>query len=279
MIDAGLARALLESQYPHLPAHRIERVGEGWDNVTYRVGSWLALRLPRHEAAADQILNEQRWLPLIAPWLSLDVPRLVAAGRPSDAYRWPWSVVEWVPGALLGAHSLRNQDAARLAENLQSLHRPAPSEAPLNPFRGVPLASRREVVEDRLARFGLDELSGSWRRAVQTPWDGPAVWLHGDLHPRNVVVRDGVLSGLIDWGDITAGDPSTDLACAWTLLDSPSREVFRAAYAPSEEEWTRAFGWAVNLGTALLDSGEPEHEALGRMVVCRLLEDVEAGGV
>jgi len=271
-VDAELAEALLESQYPQLLVGPLVLVDEGWDNMTYRVGSELALRLPRRKAAVALLLNEQKWLPLVAGWVSLDVPRPVAVGSPCEAFGWPWSVVEWVPGQTLDDETLSPVDARVLAKNLRLLHRPAPPDAPLNRFRGVPLVSRSGVVEDRLARLGLDALTVPWRRAVEAPCEGTRVWLHGDLHPRNVITQEGALSGLIDWGDITAGDVGTDLACAWTLLDAPARQAFRAAYDPSDAEWTRAFGWAVNLGAALVDSGEPQHARIGRTVIRRLVE-------
>jgi aminoglycoside phosphotransferase (APT) family kinase protein len=154
-----------------------------------------------------------------------------------------------------------------LATSLRRLHRPAPPDAPANPFRGVPLRSRREVVEERLDRLELRELDSPWRRALEATPGVDVAWLHGDLHPKNVLVRDGTLAGLIDWGDVTAGDPATDLACAWMLFDAYGRSAFLEAYGPSEGEHARALGWAVNFGSAMLDSGEPRHAAIGRAII------------
>src|SRR5690606_18341604 len=154
------------------------------------------------------------------------------------------------------------------------LHRPAPPEAPYNPFRGVPLEARRAAVEGRLARLKLDELVPLWRLAIEEAPADASVWLHGDLHPRNVLLDSGRLVGIIDWGDMTAGDASTDLACAWMLFDRVGRAAFRQAYEPTEGEWIRAAGWAINFGSAMLDSGEPAHASMGRAILEQLVHGV-----
>lgn len=270
MTTARLVRSLLEAQHPELASSPLERVDEGWDNATFRLGSDLAVRLPRRKLAAELVLNEQRWLPVVAPWLSLRVPVPVAVGVPSEPYPWPWSIVPWVPGVTAGLTPLTAEQSLVLAENLRALHRPAPEEAPRNPFRGVPLEARREAVEDRLSRLGLQTLSTAWNAALDAAVCTTSVWLHGDLHSRNVILRDGALTGLIDWGDITAGDPATDLACAWTLMDAEARAVFWETYGADENERARAAGWAVNFATAMVDGGDTRHVRIGRAVMERL---------
>lgn len=275
-VDAALAAALVQARCPEFLDGPPVLVDEGWDNVTFRLGGHHALRLPRREAAVQLLVNEQRWLPKIAAWLSLDVPRSVFHGEPSDLFSWPWSVVRWVDGSTLHDAPLDGSSAAFLARELRSLHRPAADDAPYNPFRGVRLAERNDVVEPRVERLGVAGLHRLWRDALAVVPSTERVWLHGDLHPRNVVVRNGRLAGLIDWGDLNGGDRSTDLACAWTLFERPAREVFLGAYAPTEAELVRAAGWAVNFGAGLIDSGEPRHVPLGRDIVRRL---TEPGGV
>lgn len=269
-IDDDLVRRLLEAQHPGFLSDALVLVDEGWDNVTYRVGADHAVRLPRREVAVQLIRNEQRWLPTIGPWVGLAVPTPVAIGAPSGDFPWPWSIVEWIAGTPAEAGSLSPDDAEALATGLRSLHRPAPPEAPSNPFRGVPLRDRREVVEARLERLGLAELSRLWSRALEVDGAAGRVWLHGDLHPRNLLVHEGRLVGLIDWGDMSGGDAATDLACAWMLFDSEGREAFLEAYGPSREQRARAIGWAVNFASALVDSAEPRHEAIGRVILEQL---------
>lgn len=270
MTPSRLVRSLLATQHPELASLPLQKVDEGWDNVTFRLGSDLAVRLPRRELAADLVRNEQRWLPVVAPWLSLPVPVPVAVGTPSEAYPWPWSVVPWVPGATADLTPLTPTQSVVLAKNLRALHRPASAEAPQNPFRGVPLKARRDAVEDRLPRLGLDALLPAWNRALEAAACGRSVWLHGDLHSQNVILQDGALAGLIDWGDITAGDPATDLACAWTLMDAEARAAFWETYGAEEDERIRAAGWAVNFATAMVDAGDARHVRIGRAVIGRL---------
>lgn len=144
--------------------------------------------------------------------------------------------------------------------------------------RGVPLAMLEPRVGDRLRRHAphLEEAWGHARSATPTQ---EAVVLHGDIHPRNVIVMSGTLAGLIDWGDVCAGDRATDLACAWTLFDAAARTHFLDAYPHSEADRLRAFGWAIHFGTALQVSGEPRHVALGDLIVERIEADLESGAI
>ncbi|NNL29505.1 MAG: aminoglycoside phosphotransferase family protein [Gemmatimonadetes bacterium] len=249
-----------------------ELVDEGWDNVTFRVGTEHAIRLPRRHAAVQLLENEQRWLPVLQSWIQLDVPTPVFRGQASDLFGWPWSVVTWVPGRTVEGRPLDGASARTLAAALRSLHRSAPVDAPTNPFRGIPLLERREVVEPRLARHGLGQLAETWARAIASPASPDRVWLHGDLHPRNVVCHEGGLRGIIDWGDLCAGDPATDLACAWTLFEAPERKVLLGTYGASNEERVRAAGWAVNFASGLVASAEPRHVPMGWDIVRRLSE-------
>ena len=170
-------------------------------------------------------MNEQRWLPVVAPRLPLPVPAPVRAGRAALGYPWPWSVVPLLPGQLAAREPPADPAgaAASLGGFLAALHAPAPPDAPANPNRGIPLAERAAAVTDNLSVLGglVDRgaATRAWRAALATPaWGGAPVWVHGDLHPANILVRRGRISGVIDFGDITAGDPATDLSVAWMLL-------------------------------------------------------------
>jgi aminoglycoside phosphotransferase (APT) family kinase protein len=191
---------------------------------------------------------------VLGPVVGLDVPMPVADGAPTAAYPWPWSVVRWVDGDADGGASLAAVDAPRLAEALRDLHVEAPPEAPSNPFRGVPLATRADVVEERLARLKLRELEAPWRAALAAAESTERRWLHGDLHARNVVLRGGRLVGLIDWGDLCAGDTASDLACAWTLFDAPeARAAFWEAYGADPATRARARGWGIRRNSVCRD--------------------------
>ena len=272
-ITVPLVRALLLAQHPDLAHLPINGVDAGWDNAMFRLGEQLCVRLPRRLVAAPLIEHEQRWLPKLAPQLTLPAPIPYRIGLPSSVYPWCWSVLPWLPGAPADLAEPHAAQALRLAEFLRSLHTPAPPEAPPNRWRGVPLTNRIVEVEERMERLTTKtnlithELRTVWERALAAPLSNQSCWLHGDLHARNVLVENGAISGIIDWGDMTAGDVATDLAALWMLFaDREARDVALLAYGADEATLQRAQGWAVLFGVMLLDSGlvdHPRHAVMG----------------
>lgn len=262
-IDAVLVCALLQEQHPDLAELPLRLVDAGWDNIMWRLGDALAVRLPRRTTAATLIEHEQRWLPEVAPLLPLPVPVPVRIGLPGAGYPWPWSVAPWFEGV---ASDLAPPDADQgeaLGAFLRRLHVAAPSEAPRNPARSVPLRERQTVMEERLSRliqrtdYITSQIRSLWEAALDAPLDLAPTWLHGDLHSRNALVENGKFSAIIDWGDMAQGDPATDLAALWNLLPDPSaRATALQAYGPiSEATRARALGWTILFGVMLLDSG------------------------
>src|SRR5687768_17040790 len=191
-IDPSLVRALLQEQHTDLAQLALIDVGEGWDNKLFRLGDGLAVRLPRRAASAALIEHEQRWLPGLSERLPLPVPVPLRVGRPGSGFPWSWSVVPWFPGqrALLAPPEDFENAALALGEFLHALHRPAPEDAPHNPWRGVALTARTDTLRAHLQQIeGLvDRMAvlDLWTRALSaTPWPGPPMWIHGDLHPGN----------------------------------------------------------------------------------------------
>ena len=291
-IDTGLVRALLADQHPDLldEADRsLTRVGFGWDNEMWRLGSGLAVRLPRRTLAAPLIALEQRWLPLLAPRLPGAVPAPVRVGGPSPhlGYPWTWSVVPWFEGAaaLDQAIVASVETAVRLGATLAALHQPAPPDLGPSPAqRGAALVERDAVLRSRLD--ALTQLPGAaiaaaWDRALASAaWTDPPVIVHGDLHPANMVVDDaGGLVAVIDWGDIAAGDPAVDLSVAWMTLPAVHRPVFRAAAgehrAIDDDTWNRARGNALAHAVAVLAHSDdnPRMLAMGRHTLDQILTD------
>jgi len=285
-VSPELVRRLLAAQQPDLAHLPVRLMAHGWDNIMYRLGDELAVRLPRRAAAARLIVHEQRWLPVVAPRLPLPVPAPVRAGRAALGYPWPWSIVPVLPGQLAARQPPADPAAAAasLGRFLAALHVPAPPDAPANPRRGVPLAERAAVVTEHLSVVGglVDRgaAARAWRAAVATPaWGGAPVWLHGDLHPANILVHRGIISGVIDFGDITAGDPAADLSVAWMLLPADRRGAFRDAYraasghADGDDLWARARGWALALSLACLanSADNPLIAAIGRHTIGAVL--------
>lgn len=261
-VDAELVRGLLRSQQPQLADHPLVEVGDGWVNHVFRLGSEFAVRLPRREEAARLMAKEQQWLPVLAEGLPTATSVPVYAGVPQEPYPYPWSISAWYDGLDVSLQPRgRNLDlAAPLAEFLSAFHTPAPEDYPRNPLVGGPLASRDSAVQERLhagmvphaARVG--EL---WAEAVEVPgWNSDPVWLHGDLHPANLIAGNGTLRAIIDFGDLTAGDPAADLAAAWLVFEPAGRRAFRSAlgtrYDADPYVWLRARGWALCMASNLL---------------------------
>lgn len=283
-VSDAVVQRLVRVQRPDLGDGPLARVANGWDNATFRLGDGLAVRLPRRAEAVPLILHEQRYLPDIARRSPVAVPVPVHAGRPTPDFPWPWSIVRWVPGAAAAdvGPADRGPAAKGLADFLLSLHVPAETGVPVNPFRGVPLTDRDAVLVERLRdheRYPqAAALSAVWAQACAAKvWDGPAMMLHGDLHPGNIQLADRrSLAGVIDFGDVGAGDPAVDLAVGWLMFDARARHRFMDAFgnAVERDTWMRARGWALILSTALLSNSDdnPRMSAVGKFGIRQILE-------
>ncbi|GLW18693.1 aminoglycoside phosphotransferase [Streptomyces sp. NBRC 13847] len=268
-ITADLVRDLLHDQHPDLADRPVRLGARGWDNQLWRLGDDLAVRLPWATQSADALLRkEHAWVPGLAPQLPLPVPVPQRLGEPSERFPRPWIVTSWVPGtpADRAPATHATEAADTLAAFLTALHRPAPDEAPAGRERGGPLADHAEGFARWLASLtesGLipdpDAVRAVWEDAVTAPeWTGPPLWLHGDLHPANVLTANGTFCGVIDFGALCAGDPACDLAAAWILLPDGAVDRFYDVYQPTPDTATRrrARGWAVLRAFACLSIGE-----------------------
>ncbi len=286
--EQDLVRALLRDQHPDLADFELRDVSGGWDNQQWRLGEELAVRLPRTERAPALLLTEQTWLPVLAEGLPLPTPVPVRIGKPSSLFEHTWTIARWVEGEPADHAPVTRVEAAEvLAGFLRALHHQAPAEAPANSSRGLPLAELQEGVDgwfEVIADYTDAEAAREvWERAVAAPaWQGVPRWLHGDLHPANVVVREGMLAGVIDFGEMCAGDPATDLSAAWILLPAGAASRFFHAYERADEATiTRARGWAVlralgligigRAGRLGLPGGKPTWEPAGYATLERVL--------
>lgn len=285
LLDESGVRALVRTVAPELASLPLIRVAEGWDNVTWRLGDDVAVRLPRRALAVPLIEHEQHALPLLAPALNaagVRTPLPIVTGAPSADFPWPWSVVPWLPGvqALGLARADNTAWAADLAVALRALHVPAPVDAPHNPVRGVPLSHRDDSVRSRLADLPpsfADPLERVWRSGLAAAPSAASVWVHGDLHPGNILIDGGRLSALIDFGDVTAGDPAYDLAAGWLAFDAAGRRQFRRAAGGryDDETWVRARAWAAAIAVILAHASDDRDDlrALGFETAEELLRD------
>jgi aminoglycoside phosphotransferase (APT) family kinase protein len=273
-ITPELVSRLVSEQFPEL-AGAATLVAHGWDSDIYRLGDRLAVRLPRRADGVPLVVNEQRWLVELAPNLPVPVPAAVAVGKPAPGYPWPWTIVPWYDGepADRVTAAARDSIATELALALTALHRPAAEGAPVNAYRGGPLGLRDSRVRDQLARIGPSGEAGRcvWADAVAAPPYDVRLWTHGDLHPGNVLLHpDGRLAALIDFGDMSGGDPAVDLAAAWLFFTPSGRTVFRKTVDRhgdyDAEVWRRARGWAVAFSIGLIaeSDGSERMTSLGR---------------
>jgi aminoglycoside phosphotransferase (APT) family kinase protein len=255
-IDVSLARRLIDSQFPQwsqLPVAPVEV--DGWDNRTFRLGSELTVRLPSGPWYAMQVDKEQRWLPVLARQLPLPIPLPVARGEPDAGFPYPWSVYRWLDGEPASTAQIDDLPAfaSALAGFLTALRRvdatggPAPGQH--NFFRGGPLGTYAEETLRAIDALG-DEIPTAavarvWEDAMSTAWDRAPVWLHGDVAAGNLLVRDGRLGAVLDFGSSGVGDPACDMVIAWTFLSGSSRDRFRAEIDVDAGTWSRGRGWAL----------------------------------
>ncbi|SEE80392.1 phosphotransferase [Ruania alba] len=298
VIDEDLVRRLLADQHAELAERPLRIVANGWDNVMIRLGANLMVRLPRRAAAAPLIEHEQLVLPRLAPRLPVPVPVPVRVGRPTDYYPWSWSIVRWVDGraAALDPPAARDAWAARLGKFFAALHRPADPDAPANPVRGIPLADRADAIRARLADPAVPrgaELASVFERHAHVPaYTGAPLWLHGDPHPLNLLTLKHRLVTVLDFGDVTAGDPAADLATAWLTFTARGRADLVVAYATANRDgaglpegfgtddalWSRARAWAAGLTGVFAAHADnnPQMAAIAEHATAQLLEAPDA---
>jgi aminoglycoside phosphotransferase (APT) family kinase protein len=256
--DSLLVRRLLAAQFPPWADLSIDPVhSAGTDNALYRLGDDKIVRLPRIQAAAEQVGKEHRWLPKLAPLLTLPIPVALAKGVPGESYPWHWSVYRWLEGESATIERIADpcQAAMELAQFIIALQRIDPTGGPPpgvhNSFRGVALAMRdtatRAAISALRGMLDVAAATSAWDAALQaSAWNDAPVWIHGDLQSGNLLAQHGRLSAVIDFGCLGVGDPACDMMAAWTLFSGESRELFRAALSVDDATWARGRGWALS---------------------------------
>lgn len=262
-IDASLVRRLVAEQFSEWAGLPVAPVLPwGTDNALFRLGDEMVARLPRRDRTVATLEKERRWLPKLAP-LPLAVPIPVAEGTPGVGYPFPWSVYRWLPGedATVSGVSDQRRLATDLARFVSSLQRVDPEGGPEpgehNFFRGCPLELRDEGTRAAIASLASTVDAGrvteAWDAALRARgWDRGPVWIHGDLDARNLLVVEGRVGAVIDWGALGVGDPACDVMVAWKVLAGDARELFRAELEVDEATWARGRGWALSQSLAAL---------------------------
>jgi aminoglycoside phosphotransferase (APT) family kinase protein len=256
IIDVALVHRLVATQFPQWQNLTVRPVSMGgWDNRTFHLGENMLVRMPSTADYAAQVEKEQYWLPKLAPLLFLPIPTPVAIGKPSEDYPWRWSIYRWLPGENASVAPIHNLcdfavDLANFLRTLQSIDSTGGPPAGLHSFyRGGSLihydADTRRVIAHLKDRIDASAAIEIWETALASEWQNKSVWVHGDISAGNLLVQNGKLSGIIDFGQLAIGDPACDLAIAWTLFTEESRAAFQHALPLDADTWVRGRAWAI----------------------------------
>jgi aminoglycoside phosphotransferase (APT) family kinase protein len=292
-IDAALVHELVAAQFPEwadLPL--IPVASAGTDNAMFRLGSEMAVRLPRYGGAVSQVEKEQQWLPRLAPHLPLAVPVPLAQGSPGEGYPWSWSIYGWLDGKPATDAPMTDpaQAAGALADFVGALQGIDPEGGPApgahNSSRGLPLSLRdegtRAAISSLAGSLNAKAATAAWEADSGAPrWRGPGVWLHGDLQPANLLVVAGRPSAVIDFGCLAVGDPACDVMAAWSILTAETRPLFRDALMVDDATWARARGLALSVSLVCLPyyrDTNPGLCAIARRTISEVLADHGATG-
>jgi len=255
-IDVDLVTRLIAAQFPEyggLPVRAVEP--GGIDNRTFRLGEELAVRLPSAEGYVASVAKEQRWLPELAPRLPVPIPVPVGVGVPGAGYPWPWTINRWLDGETLLEHRDTDRDglARDLAAFIRALHAIDAAHGPPagahSFYRGASPAfydAEALAAIDTLGdRIDVPAAREVWGAALESQWAGAPVWFHGDIAHGNLLLRDGRLAAVIDFGTSGVGDPACDLVIAWTYFEGDERQLLRDEVVLDDDTWRRARGWAL----------------------------------
>lgn len=281
-ISATLVHALLRQQAPQWADDGLTHVeSSGTDHVLYRLGSTMVVRMPRIGWADEQASREAIWLPVLGPYLPVAVPQPVFIGAPTVDYPWRWSVYRWLPGDDAQRTPPANKGAAAqtLARIVAGLRRVPTTGGAHRGSRSGTLQTRHQDTLDALRALqplGLINVGRAaelWNAWVQEPITTDAsVWLHSDIHGGNLLVTDGHISALIDFGGLTLGDPAVDTTVAWTFLDEPERTLFATQLAIDPAQWRRSRAWALSIALIQL----PYYQTTNPVLAATALRTINA---
>lgn len=286
IIDDTLVRHLVATQFPQWKDLPIRPVAlDGWDNRTFHLGERMLVRMPSAVDYVAQVEKEQQWLPKLAPFLPLPIPVPMAIGEPANGYPWKWSIYGWLEGESAAfAHITDLRDfAINLAQFLIALQcidtTDGPLAGPHSFYRGGALTTydveTRQAITTLKSKIDVDAATEVWEVALGTTWHRSPVWIHGDVSVGNLLVQEGRLSAVIDFGQLAVGDPACDLAIAWTLFRDESREVFRRMLPLDSGTWARGRAWTL-WKALIVVAGLTDPNAIEAVQSRRIIDEVLA---
>lgn len=271
-------RSMLDDQFPQFSDLELQLTASGWDNFIYRLGTKLLIRVPRRELGAQLIHNEIVWLQKLKNILPVSIPAPLNIGRPNEHYPWTWVIMPWFEGNSFLDADLNLSQVNKLVLFLKKLHSVNSNGAPSNPFRDVPLSGKDKDVQQQLNELNSklitvpEKIKELWQSLTEVQIDSPPCLIHGDLHPGNVLIKNEQIEAIVDWGDITIGDPATDLASLWMLIKDPAlRTQAFNEYGATQNLINRSKGWAIFYGITFLNSGD-KYASLGN----RILKNIDS---
>ncbi|BCZ96330.1 aminoglycoside phosphotransferase family protein [Legionella pneumophila serogroup 1] len=284
IIDEKLVCRLIASQFPHYSNLPVKPVAVGgWDNRTFHLGKDMLVRLPSAEQYELQVEKEQQWLPQLASLLPVPIPTPLAKGMPGEGYPWKWSIYRWLEGETIVSANLSNLNeiAKDLATFLTAFHQIDSSGGPKpgmhSFYRGGDLKiydpETRQAIDYLKGKIDTDHATEIWETALNTSWQGTPVWVHGDISAGNLLVKNGKLCAVIDFGQLSVGDPACDLAITWTLFAGDSRKIFREMLALDKGTWFRGQAWAL-WKALIVAAGIVNTNAMEVQKSCRIINEL-----
>lgn len=283
-ITKEIVATLLQAQCPQwteLPLEPIKSAGT--DNVLFRLGRDLVVRLPKIDWATNSIHKEYVWVPQLAKHLNTPISEPIFEGKADENYPWPWMIVKWNEGENPDFEKENEYEklAIDLAQFINQLHAVPLSDGPLS-RRGTPLksvdAETRAAIASLQDDIDVEAMAELWNSLSQLPeWTQEPVWVHGDLLPGNILVKNNRVSAVIDFSDVGVGDPAADLIVAWSLLNKNSRKIFRENLKNIDDiTWKRGKGRALSIALIILPyykNTNPILTAVAKNIIRQILND------
>jgi aminoglycoside phosphotransferase (APT) family kinase protein len=287
IIDVSLVKRLIATQFPEWKNLEVKPVEKSrWDNRTFHLGDNMSVRLPSAEWYAEQVDKEQFWLPKLASHLPLPISIPLAMGKPGEGYPFNWSVYKWLTGETASIERITdmNEFAKDLGEFLVALHKIDTTGGPVagehNFYRGDSLATyddeTRQAINLLKSKIDVELVTEIWNKAIATTWQKPPVWVHGDIAVGNLLMNNGKLSAVIDFGCLGVGDPACDLVIAWTFFKGEARDTFKAILSLDNDTWLRAMGWALwkaLIVCAEICGGDPKEKENSWKIINEIVAD------